>query len=66
MNNMKLFNKIMKTYYHLQMNIYSNIWSTQILRHAATVRQLSNWTNGDDLYIHIATVNIIQTVNSPV
>ena len=35
-------------------------------RHAATVRQLSNGTNGDDLYIHIATVgNTIQTVNSP-
>ena len=32
-------------------------------RHAAAVRQL---TNGDDLYIHIATVgNTIQTVNSP-
>ena len=35
-------------------------------RHAAAVRQLFNGTNGDDLYIHIATVgNIIQTVNSP-
>ena len=35
-------------------------------RHAAAVRQLSNGTNGDDLYIHIATVgNTIQTVNSP-
>ena len=35
-------------------------------RHATAVRQLSNGTNGDDLYIHIATVgNTIQTVNSP-
>ena len=35
-------------------------------RHAAAVRQLSNGTNGDDLYIRIATVrNTIQTVNSP-
>ena len=35
-------------------------------RHAAAVRQLSNGTNGDDLYIHIATVgNTIQTVDSP-
>ena len=35
-------------------------------RHAAAVRQLSNATNGDDLYIRIATVgNTIQTVNSP-
>ena len=35
-------------------------------RHAAAVRQLSNGTNGNDLYIHIATVgNTIQTVNSP-
>ena len=35
-------------------------------RHAAAVRQLSNGTNGDDLYIHIATVGkTIQTVNSP-
>ena len=35
-------------------------------RHAAAVRQLSNGTNDDDLYIHIATVgNTIQTVNSP-
>ena len=35
-------------------------------RHAAAVRQLSNGTNGDDLYICIATVgNTIQTVNSP-
>ena len=34
-------------------------------RHAATVRQLSNGTNGDELYIHIATVgNTIQTINS--
>ena len=34
-------------------------------RHAAAVRQLSNGTNGDDLYTHIATVgNTIQTVNS--
>ena len=32
---------------------------------AAAVRQLSNGTNGDDLYICIATVgNTIQTVNS--
>ena len=35
-------------------------------RHAAAVRQLSNGTNGDDLYVHIATVGkTIQTVNSP-
>ena len=35
-------------------------------RHAAAVRQLSNGTNGDDLYIRIATVgNTIQTVNFP-
>ena len=35
-------------------------------RHAAAVWQLSNGTNGDDLYIRIATVgNTIQTVNSP-
>ena len=35
-------------------------------RHAAAVRQLSNGTNSDDLYIHIAMVwNTIQTVNSP-
>ena len=35
-------------------------------RHAAAVRQLSNGTNGDDLYKRIATVgNTIQTVNSP-
>ena len=35
-------------------------------RHAAAVTQLSNGTNGDDLYICIATVgNTIQTVNSP-
>ena len=35
-------------------------------RHAAAVRQLSNGTKGDDLYIRIATVgNTIQTVNSP-
>ena len=35
-------------------------------RHATAVRQLSNGTNGDDLYIHVATVgNTIQTVNSP-
>ena len=34
-------------------------------RHAAAVRQLSNGTNGDELYIRIATVgNTIQTVNS--
>ena len=33
---------------------------------AAAVRQLSKGTNGDDLYICIATVwNTIQTVNSP-
>ena len=36
------------------------------MRHAAAVRQLSNGTNGDDLYIRIATVrNTIQIVNSP-
>ena len=35
-------------------------------RHATAVRQLSNGTNGDDLYTRIATVgNTIQTVNSP-
>ena len=35
-------------------------------RHAAAVRQLSNATNGDDIYIRIATVGKnIQTVNSP-
>ena len=35
-------------------------------RHAAAVRQLSNGTNGDELYTCIATVgNTIQTVNSP-
>ena len=35
-------------------------------RHAAAVRQLSNGTNGDDLYVHLATVgNTNQTVNSP-
>ena len=35
-------------------------------RHPAAVRQLSNGTNGDDLYMRIATVgNTIQTVNSP-
>ena len=35
-------------------------------RHAAAVRQLSNGTNGDSLYIRIPTVgNTIQTVNSP-
>ena len=35
-------------------------------RHAAAVRQLSNGTNGDDLYMRIATIgNTIQTVNSP-
>ena len=34
--------------------------------HTVAVRQLSNGTNGDDLYIRIATVgNTIQTVNSP-
>ena len=36
-------------------------------RHAAAVRELSNGTNGDDLYISIAAVgNTIQTVNSPI
>ena len=36
-------------------------------RHTAEVRQLSNGTNGDDLYIRIAMVgNTIQTVNSPI
>ena len=36
-------------------------------RHAAAVRQLSNGTNGDDLYIRIATVeNTIRTVNSSI
>ena len=36
-------------------------------RHAAAVRQLSNGTNGDDLYISITTVgNAIQTVNFPI
>ena len=36
-------------------------------RHAAAVRQLSNGTNGDNLYIRIATVgNTIQTVISPI
>ena len=37
-------------------------------KHAAAVRQLSNGTNGDDLYIGIATVGntINQTVNSPI
>ena len=35
-------------------------------RHAAAVRQLSNGTNGDDLYTRIATVgNTIHTINSP-
>ena len=35
-------------------------------RHAAAVRQLSNGTNGVDLYIRIATVgNTIKTVISP-
>ena len=35
-------------------------------RHAATFRQLSNRTNGDNLYIHIAMVeNTFQTVNTP-
>ena len=35
-------------------------------RHGAAVRQLSNGTNGDYVYIRIATVgNTIQTVNSP-
>ena len=35
-------------------------------RHAAAVRQLSNGTNGDDLYICMSRVgNNIQTVNSP-
>ena len=35
-------------------------------RHAAAVRQLSNGTNADDLYIRIETVgNTILTVNSP-
>ena len=38
----------------------------ELKRHAAAVRQLSNGTNGDDLFIHIATVgNTIQTVNTP-
>ena len=38
-----------------------------IERHAAAVRQLSNATNDDDLYIRIATVgNTIQTINSPI
>ena len=35
-------------------------------RHAAAVRQLSNTTNGDDLYMRITAVwDTIQTVNSP-
>ena len=35
-------------------------------KHATAVRQLSNGTNADDLYICIATVGkTIQTVNSP-
>ena len=36
-------------------------------RYTVPVRQLSNGTNGDNLYIRIATVgNAIQTVNSPI
>ena len=43
-----------------------NMHQHALERHAAAVRQLSNGTNGDDLYIRIATVgNTIQTVNSP-
>ena len=43
-----------------------NMLQNALERHAAAVRQLSNGTNGDDLYICIATVgNTIQTVNSP-
>ena len=42
-----------------------NIWHS-FFHTATAVRQLSNGTNGDDLYIRIATVgNTIQTVNSP-
>ena len=43
-------------------------WTQHALeRHAAAVRQLSDGTNGDDLYIRIAKVrNTIQTVNSPI
>ena len=42
-----------------------NMLQNALEKHAAEVRQLSNGTNGDDLYIHIATVgNTIQTVNS--
>ena len=46
---------------------HSTHYASQALEiHAAADRQLSNGTNGDDLYICIATVgNTIQTVNSP-
>ena len=36
----------------------------ELKRHAATVRQLSDGTYGIDLFIHIATVDTFQTVNS--
>ena len=44
-----------------------NMRSHALERHAAAVRQLSNGTNGNDLYnIRTATVgNTIQTVNYP-
>ena len=36
-------------------------------RHAIEVIQLTNETNGDELFIHITIVgNTIQTVNSPI
>ena len=34
----------------------SNTYEHALERHAAAVRQLSNGTNGDDLYILMATV----------
>ena len=58
----------LKSSYRLHTQLVApNHWLvTQRERHAAAVRQLSNGTNGDDLYIRITTVgNTIQTVNSP-
>ena len=46
--------------------MYLNTAQLWLERHASAVRQLFQGTNGDDQYIHIATVgNTIQTVNSP-
>ena len=52
---------------HISRPNYSCHIQHALERHAAAVRQLPNGTNGDVLYICIATVeNTIQTVNSPI